>query len=137
MKAVRKEEVELQGIGFVKQVGFKPGVKGERELWMNRVVKQKNSAKANSTLGLLRRNLHHCPEKLRELAYISLVRSRLEYCAAVWDPHKITDQLALESVQRRVARFTKRETTPTSPVCLRCSRTYSGSLSRKGDVRSG
>jgi len=34
------------------------------------------------------RNLHHCPEKLRELAYISLVRSRLEYCAAVWDPHK-------------------------------------------------
>jgi len=31
------------------------------------------TAKANSTLGLLRRNLHHCPEKLRELAYISLV----------------------------------------------------------------
>jgi len=95
------------------------------------------TAKANSTLGLLRRNLHHCPEKLRELVYISLVGSRWEYCAAVWDPHKITDQLALESVQRRVARFTKRETTPTSPVCLRCSRTYSGSLSRKGDVRSG
>ena len=72
------------------------------------------------------------PRKLRELAYISLVRSRLEYCAAVWDPHKITDQLALESVQRRAARFTKRDySTPTSPVCLRCSRTYSGSLSRK------
>jgi len=33
----------------------------------------------------------------------------LEYCAAVWDPHKITDQLALESVQRRAARFTKRD----------------------------
>jgi len=31
----------------------------------------------------------------------------------------------------------RRETTPTSPVCLRCSRTYSGSLSRKGDTRSG
>ena len=30
----------------------------------------------------------------------------------------------------------ERETTPTSPVCLRCSRTYSGSLSRKGDARS-
>ena len=48
------------------------------------------TAKANSMLGLLRRNLHHCPEKLREPAYISLVWSRLEYCAAVWDPHKIT-----------------------------------------------
>ena len=30
MKAVREEEVELWGIGFVKQVGFKLGVK-ERE----------------------------------------------------------------------------------------------------------
>jgi len=56
------------------------------------------TGKANSMLGLLRRNLRHYPEKLRELAYISLVRSLLEYCAAVWDPHKITDQLALESV---------------------------------------
>jgi len=33
----------------------------------------------------------------------------LEYSAAVWDPHKITDQLALESVQRRADRFTKRD----------------------------
>ena len=31
---------ETTGVGFVKQVGFKPGVK-ERELWMSRVVKQK------------------------------------------------------------------------------------------------
>jgi len=29
------------GMGFVKQVGFKPGVKN-RELWMSRVVKQKS-----------------------------------------------------------------------------------------------
>jgi len=27
MKAVREEEVKLRGVGFVKQVGFKPGVK--------------------------------------------------------------------------------------------------------------
>jgi len=31
VKAVWEEEVKLQGEGFVKQVGFKPGVK-EREL---------------------------------------------------------------------------------------------------------
>ena len=29
MKAVREEEVKLQGVGYVKQVGFKPGVKRE------------------------------------------------------------------------------------------------------------
>ena len=51
--------------------------------WSNSKHVQHIAAKANSMLGLLRRNLHHCPEKLRELAYISLVRSRLEYCAAV------------------------------------------------------
>ena len=28
MEAVREEEVKLQGVGFVKEVGFKPGVTG-------------------------------------------------------------------------------------------------------------
>ena len=37
MKAVWEEEVKLWGIGSVKQVAFKPGVK-ERELWMSGVV---------------------------------------------------------------------------------------------------
>jgi len=41
VKAVREEELKLRGrVGFVKQVGFKPGVK-EKELWMCRVVNQK------------------------------------------------------------------------------------------------
>jgi len=40
VKAVREEEVKLRGLGFVKQVGFKPAVK-DRELWMCRVVNQK------------------------------------------------------------------------------------------------
>ena len=42
MKAVWEEEAELRGIGFVKQVGFKPGVI-ERELRMSRVVKPKQN----------------------------------------------------------------------------------------------
>jgi len=41
VKAVRKEEVKLRGIGFVQQVGFKPGVKDRgsnvcTELWIRR-----------------------------------------------------------------------------------------------------
>ena len=60
---------------------------------------------ANNTLGFLKRNLNYCPTKLKELAYITLVRSKLEYCASVWDPHKKKDINKLESVQRRAARF--------------------------------
>jgi len=42
VKAVREKEVKLlgRGLGFVKQVGFKPGVKEKRELRMSRAVSQ-------------------------------------------------------------------------------------------------
>ena len=56
--------------------------------------------------GLLRRNLSGCPIKLREQAYIALIRSRLEYCSAVWDPHLKKDINSVEAVQHRAARFT-------------------------------
>jgi len=38
VEAVRKEEVKLWGVRFVKEIGFKPGVK---ERGMYRVVNQK------------------------------------------------------------------------------------------------
>ena len=61
--------------------------------------------KCNSKLGFLRRNLSRCPQKLKETAYISLVRPTLEYAASVWDPHLIKDRNYLEAVQRKAARF--------------------------------
>ena len=67
------------------------------------------TAKANSTLGLLRGNVHHCPEKLREQAFISLVHSRLEYSSTVWDPYLAQDIDKIEMVQRRGARYVKQE----------------------------
>jgi len=36
-------------------------------------------SRANSTLGFLRRNLRRCPAKLKETAFITLVRSTLKY----------------------------------------------------------
>jgi len=57
-------------------------------------------AKSSST-----RNLSKCPQKLREPAYISLIWSRLEYCAAVWDAYLIKDINILEGIQRIAARF--------------------------------
>jgi len=71
--------------------------------WGNHI--QSTAAKSSSTLGLLKRNLSKCPQKLREQAYISLIRSRLEYCAEVWDPYLIKDINILEGIQRRAARF--------------------------------
>ena len=57
----------------------------------------------------VRRTLKYCPEKLRRLSYISLIRSKLEYYSSVWDPHLLKDIHQLEMVQRRAARFIKRD----------------------------
>jgi len=42
-------------------------------------------SRANSTLGFFRKNLRHCPAKLKDTAYITLVRSTLEYAASIWE----------------------------------------------------
>ena len=41
--------------------------------------------KANRTLGFLRKNLHSCPQKVKEAAYKGLVRPVLDYSSWVWD----------------------------------------------------
>ena len=63
------------------------------------------TAKANRMIGFLRRNLSRCPRQLRELAYITLIRSRVEYGAVVWDPYLAKDVQSIEAVQRKTARF--------------------------------
>ena len=65
--------------------------------------------KANSSLGMLRRNLKFCPESCRLTAYVSLVRSLLEYSAVVWDPTTQKDIDKLEGIQRRSVRFIKQD----------------------------
>ena len=42
--------------------------------------------KANRTLGFLRRNLHSCPQEVKEAAYKGLVHPVLDYGSSVWDP---------------------------------------------------
>ena len=52
-------------------------------------------SKANQKLGFIKRNLKGSPQELKHLAYISLVRSGMEYASTVWDPHlsKDTDSM--------------------------------------------
>ena len=59
---------------------------------------------AHQRLGFVWRNLRGSPHKCRKTAYISLVRSQLEYCCTIWDPTLQKHQSALERIQRQAAR---------------------------------
>ena len=60
--------------------------------------------KANSALHMVARNLHNCTRQTRALAYISLVRPKMEYSATVWDPHHQNDIDSMERINRRASR---------------------------------
>ena len=59
------------------------------------------TGKAQRTLNFLQRNLHRCPQKVREQAYIASVRPTLEYAATVWDPYHQKEVNSLKRVQRK------------------------------------
>ena len=61
--------------------------------------------KADRTLEFLRRNLHSCPQEVKEAAYKGLVRPVLDYVSSVWDPPGVVLQEDLEIMQKRVVRF--------------------------------
>ena len=61
--------------------------------------------KANRLLGLLRRNLYHCPSYLKEHAYKQIVLPSTDYCSTIWDPYQQTSIHKLEMIQHRAARF--------------------------------
>lgn len=66
---------------------------------------EKICAKANRTLGFLRRHLHLSPSTIRQQAYQTLVRPQLEYASSIWSPHQQYLIDKLESIQNRAARF--------------------------------
>ena len=71
--------------------------------WSSHITKITKTSKLNH--GIFRRNLKTCPQKSRKMAYISLVRSSLEYGSIIWDPYLLRDTDKLERVQRQAARF--------------------------------
>ena len=48
---------------------------------------QKIQARAARTLGVIRRALGKCDQKVKDLAYKQLVRPQLEYASCAWSPH--------------------------------------------------
>ena len=63
------------------------------------------SVKANQNIVFIKRNLKGSPQELKRLAYITFVRSGMEYASPMWDPNTSKDHAALERVQRRAARW--------------------------------
>ena len=75
----------------------------EKLSWKQHI--EKVASKAGRTLGFVRRNLGNCTPSLKKQAYISLVRSQLEYASVTWDPHRKNQIDQLEKIQRRAIRF--------------------------------
>ena len=80
------------------------GVELSSDLRWNKQVK-KTVAKGHQTFVVLKRNLRHSPRSTKDMAYITILRSKLEYASAVWDPFTEDNIRKLEAVQRRAARF--------------------------------
>ena len=59
--------------------------------------------KANSMLGFLHRNLRKASKETKAQAYMSMVRSNIDYCSTVCNPHQRDQKYQVEMVQRRAA----------------------------------
>ena len=79
------------------------------------------AAKPNKQLSTIQRDLWNCPKNVKEIAYTFLVRPKLEYASAAWDPFLKKDTSALERVQRKAVRF--------------CSQNYNGYASVTDMIR--
>ena len=64
------------------------------------------SSTASKHLNFIKRNLKVNSKSVKEKAYTSLIRPKLEYSSCVWDPHTKSNISKLEMVQRRAARYT-------------------------------
>jgi hypothetical protein len=61
-------------------------------------------ASANQAQGMLRRNIKKAPQHTKAMAVNTLIRPKVEYSSAVWDPYTKENIDKIERVQRRAAR---------------------------------
>ena len=103
-----------QALGVVNTAAYL-GVHLSKDLtWHNHI--NKVTAKANKSLGFIKRNIQKAPTATKELAYKTLVRPSLEYASTVWDPHQKNLVSEVEKVQRRAARYVANNYEPRASV---------------------
>ena len=91
-------------------------------------------AKATKILGPLRRNLSHCSSKVKEQAYNSLVRPRVEYATPAWAPYEKQHIASIEAVQRSALRFVTGDYSRYSGVTAMRERPWDGKHLSAGDI---
>ena len=91
---------KIEGIRDTKYLGITFNSKLK---WTTHI--SKINSEANKMLGLLWTNLRHCQRNIKEAAYKSYVRPKVEYCSSIWDPYTQKDIKKIEMVQHRGARF--------------------------------
>ena len=84
---------KLEQIDFVSYLGITFSSKLK---WSDHI--SSISSKASRSLGLTKRNLWNFPRKVCETAYTSIVRPKLEYTSASWDPYCKKDVSTLARV---------------------------------------
>ena len=77
------------------------------------------TSKASQTLGFKKRNLKSCLTSVKDIAYQTLVWSKLGYSSSILNPQKQTQIKHIEQVQRNAARFVAgRPFNPHQPVSV-------------------
>ena len=61
-------------------------------------------SKASQTLGFLRRNFNVAPQKIRELAYCTMICPQVEYAVSAWSPWLLQDIYRFAGLQHRWSR---------------------------------
>ena len=91
------------------------GVTIRSDLKWNKLIDNISST-ASKHLSFIKRNLKVYSKSVKEKAYTSLLRPKLEYSSYVWNPHTKSNISKLEMVQRRAARYTCNRFDNTSSV---------------------
>ena len=73
---------ELEQVDSISYLGV---ILNDNLKWSNHV--SSISGKASKVLGMIKRNLWNCLKKVKETAYTAIVRPKLEYACAAWDPY--------------------------------------------------
>jgi hypothetical protein len=71
--------------------------------WNTQVSKV--TAKANRSLGMVKRHLKQAPKKTKLIAFKTMVKPILEYACQVWSPHTVGLTNTIEKVQNNALRW--------------------------------